>query len=365
MPTVIESLGQELSALDREYEQDFAGHSRLTRDLDQMDRMLARAESVIARVAQVPPAVRGPDLVEIERHAAKNLEMYRTERTAIARAQDAGPAFETFSMEATSANLVFARYGRHFAGKDRATRDPALLGELVDDLKHIDKRMNQVLATKRTADFERDLDLVRKNVAQYQNEIELIEKAHQSGGPEDQANLLATLANNQFANYQTHFAGEARVSRRPALLMRVVSSLRKIQDRMSALQAGGLDAEFNTKNIGVVQDRLSTYENELGEIRKVRQATPMKDIMAELGSAANRLFDEYRTSFADKPRPQADIEKLGKLCDKLCEVRKQMLEMSWADENEMNLRNLDIVSEQLVLFENEFEHVTKAQQPKQ
>jgi regulator of replication initiation timing len=276
------------------------------------------------------------------------------------RAQEVGPTFEQFSAEATNANFVFARYGRHFAGKDRATRDFALLGELVEDLKQIEKRMSAVLEEQKTPDFERDRQVVRENLAQYQKEIELIEQAQTAGTPEEQASILATLANNQFAVYQAHFAGEPRVSRRPALLMRVVSTLKKIRERMVALREGGLDVDFNAKNIAIVEDRLRVYETELGEVRKVRQATPMTEIMGELGGAANKLFDDYRGSFADKPRNQADDTKLGNLCDKLGEIRRQMVEMSWAEDNEMNAKNLDIVTEQLVMFEGEYEAVVRA-----
>ena len=65
--------------------------------------------------------------------------------------------------------------------------------------------------------------------------------------------------------------------------------------------------------------------------------------------------------FADKPRTQADVALLGKLCDKLAEIRRQMNEMSWAEENEMNTKNLDVVTEQLVMFEGEYEAVVRAQ----
>src|SRR5690606_11604775 len=101
------------------------------------------------------------------------------------------------------------------------------------------------------ADFERDRTVVRENLAQYQKEIDLIEKAQASGTADEQASLLATLANGQFSVYQGHFAGEPRVSRRPALLMRVISELRKIKERMVAFKQSGLDAEFNERNIGI------------------------------------------------------------------------------------------------------------------
>jgi hypothetical protein len=366
---LVENLGKELEAVDREYAADFAGHSRLTRDIEQIDRMIKRTAAVVDQVDRIPSAAQGPELVRVREAATQSLQLYKAEREAIAKAQAVGPTFEQFAVEATSANFVFARYVRHFAGKDRASRDLALLGELVEDLRQIDKRMTALLSEERTSgggtkvDFENDRKVVRDNLAQYQKEIELVDAAQVTGTPEEQASVLATLANNQFAVYQGHFAGEARVSRRPALLVRVVATLKKIRARMVALRDGGLAVEFNDKNIGVVDDRLKTYETELGEIRKVRQQTPMTEIMGELGGAANKLFDEYRTNFADKPRSHADASRLATICDKLGELRRQMVEMSLAEDSEMNHKNLDIVTEQLVMFESEYEAVARAQAP--
>lgn len=360
MATMLENLTQELDQLDNDYSSNFAGQSRMTRDVALLDKIIARGNDILKRIDQIPNAAQGPELVRLRDAAAKNLELYSQERGAIIRAQEVGPTFEDFSQEATSANLVFGRYARHFAGKDRATRDLALLGELVDDLKQIDKRMGQLIEEHKVKEFARDREVVMQNLTQYQKEIPLIENAQKSGTPEDRASVLATLANNQFAVYQTHFAGEPRISRRPALLMRVIASLKSIKERMVAFQEGGLDLEFNTKNIEVVTGRLEVYEKELAEIRKLRQTTQMADIMGELGGAANKLFEAYRTSFANKPRQQVDLDLLGGLCDKLGEIRRQMADMRRAEDNEMNDRNLDIVTEQLVMFEGEFEAVVAA-----
>jgi hypothetical protein len=362
---IVENLGKELEQIDREYAADFAGHSRLTRDIEQMERMIKRVSSIVSQVDRIPAAAQGPDLTRVRDAAAASLALYKGEREAIARAQEVGPVFEQFSTEATSANFVFARYVRHFAGQDRTTRDLALLGELVEELRQIDKRMTALIesADKSNAEFAKDRNVVRENLVQYQKEIELVEAAQTTGSPENQAGILATLANNQFAIYQAHFAGEPRISRRPALLMRVVATLKKIRERMVALRDAGLTVEFNGKNIAIVEDRLGVYETELGEVRKIRQATSMTDIMGELGGAANKLFDEYRSNFADKPRNQADPKQLFGICDKLGEVRRQMVEMSWAEDSELNQKNLQIVTEQLVMFEAEFEAVVRSQTP--
>lgn len=360
MATLVETLGKELETIDTEYAAEFAGQSRLTRDVSSLDRIIARTKSVLERVAQIPVAAQGPDLARLRDAATQSLSLYQSERGAILRAQDAGPVVEEFGQEATSANFVFARYGRHFAGKDRSTRDLALLGELVEELKQIDKRMTQLMKERSGPELERDRKVVRDSLAQYQKEIDAIETAQSTGTPDQQASVLASVANTQFAVYQTHFAGEARVSRRPALLMRVVTTLKRTRDRMKALKAEGLEAEYNDKNIAIVEDRLGVYENELGEIRKMRQATTMVDIMGELGGAANKLFDEYRQNYANKPRVQADDVRLGNICDKLGEIRRQMVDMSSAEDNDMNTKNLEIVTEQLAMFESEYEAVVRA-----
>ena len=364
MATLVETLGKELEQLDAEYGKDFAGHSRMTRDVSQLDRMIKRAKSVIERADAIPEAARGPELGRLREAATTSVGLYAGEREAIVRAQAVGPAFEQFSMEATSANLVFARYGRHFAGQNRGTRDVALLADMAEQLKQIEKRMTQLLSEGKNAELEKDREVVRQNLSNYQKEIEMIEGAQKTGTDEEIASNLATLANEQFSAYQTHFAGEPRISRRPALLMRIISTLKKVKEDMVAIQNKGFAEDFNQKNMTIVDDRLRTYEQELAEVRKLRQATPMTDIMGELGTAANKLFDEYRKEFSDKPRSAVDRKKLAGICDKLGEVRRQMVEMSWAEDNEMNTKNLDVVTEQITMFESEFEAVVRAQAEK-
>lgn len=360
MATIVENLGKELEDIDSEYAAGFAGQSRLTREVEALDKIISKANAILKRIDMIPSAAQGPELSRLREAAQQNLALYNQERVAILRAQEVGPVFETFATEATAANMTFARYGRHFAGQDRSTRDSALLGELVEDLKQIDKRMTALIDEHRVRDFDADRKIVRDNLERYQSEIEQIEKAQTSGTTEQQASVLATLANAQFAIYQNHFAGEPRISRRPGLLMRVISSLKKIRERMVALKEGGLSIEFNDKNIGIVDERLRTYDSELAEIRKLRQGTAMPDIMGELGGAANKLFEAYRKNFADKQRTQVDLELLGKICDNLGEIRRQMTDLARAEANEMNDRNLEIVTEQLTMFESEYDAVRKA-----
>lgn len=358
---LIDNLRRDLDLITSTYEADFSGQSRATRDVAQIDGLIKRLRDLVSRANGIPAAVQGPELIALRDDAQSALSLYETERVAILKAKEAGPIFDEFAVEATDANFVFARYARHFAGQNRSTRDVALLAEMLEELKGVQKRMSALLEEKNVADFGSDLDVVKAAVTQYTNELKEIDKAQKSGSAEEQAGLLATLANDQFAVYQTHFAGQARISRRPALLMRVIDSLKSIKSRMEALKLGGFSADYHDKNIGIVQERLAVYETELGEIRKARQGTALPDIMGNLGNAANEIFEEYRKGYADKSRAQVDYAKLGQICDRLGEVKRQMRDLSRAEQNEMNEKNLEIVVSQLSLFESEYEEVGKAQ----
>ncbi len=361
---LFDRLRAEMDQISAEYDRDFAGQSRATRDLSALDALLERTSSVLRRIDEIPMAAQGPQLTSLRELVTGSQDVYQQERKAIVQARSQGPEFEEFSLLATQANFVFARYGRHFAGQDRGSRDTGLLAEMVEDLKAIKKRMTGIHNKKKSSNYERDLDVVASNLTMYEAELGEIQKAQKEGTPEEQAGLLATLANSQFAVYRNHFAGQSRTTRRPQLLMRAVDNLKRIKQRMEALAAENVDSEHNPKNIEIVAQNLAMYETELGEIRKARQSTSMVDLMGMLGGNANETFEAYRKGYAGKNRGEVDLEQLGIICDRLGEILRQMVDLSRAEENDTNERNIEIVCDQLAMYEQEFEAVRNVQAPK-
>jgi hypothetical protein len=356
-----QKLQSELDQITTEYQANFAGQSRATRDLGLIDQLVKRTQAVLDQVDHLPASIRGPDLEAVRLAARETLGMYQTERGAIARAKDAGPQIELFGEQASTANFTFACYGRHFAGQSRTTRDQGLLAELVEDLKACEKRMQALSKEKPSPDFARDLEVVRASLAQYQKELAEIAKAQSTGTPDERANLLGALANAQFEIYATLFAGKSRPTRRPALLQRVTDNLKRIRREMGKLKDSGFAEEFHLKNIAIVDEQVTAYERELGEIRKARQSTPMSEILGLLGGAANELFAEYREQFAGKDRGTVELARLGRICDALGEIRRQMLELGRVEPSDSNDQNVEIVTQQLAMFENEYEAVATAQ----
>lgn len=357
------SFADELDKIAARYEAQFAGHSRATRNLDELDAIVKDTKGILSRIESIPAAARDAQLTTIADTARENVRIYEQERTLIVEAKEMGPAFDDFAPLAASANLVFAKYQRHFAGQSRSTRDPQLLAELAEELESIKEQMTELVGQGSVQRMKADLEVVTSTLSMYREEEKAIANAHAEGTVDDQVNRLAQLANAQFKLYADHFAGRSRTTRRPGLLVRMIAALESYLKRMKKLD--GKDAgETNKKNIGIVESQLGTYRAELAEIRKARQGAPFADLMGMLGGAANELFDEYRKNFSGQDRKTRDLELLSRICDDLGDIKRQMTDLSRAESSDMNAQNLQIVISQLTQFEEEWEAISAAKGPK-
>ncbi len=360
MATPTASFAQELDRIAARYESQFAGQSRASRNIDEIDAIIADTEGVLKRVTSIPAAAAPKGVAELAETARQNIILYKNERQMILQAKNSPPEAEAFAPLAASANLVFARWHRNFAGQSRGTRDLALLDEMTTDLDAIREDMEAVIADTKQPAFKADLDLVQNTLKMYATERAAIVTAQKEGSLDDQAGLLALRANAQFKLYQDHFAGQSRSTRRPALLMRMISQLETIQDEMRSLADAGLAEGSNTGNIDIVARQLTMFRTELVEVRKARQGTKLADLMGMLGGNANEVMSEYQEVFAGKDRNTRDLTLLSKICEHLGEIRRQMADLGRAEANASNVGNLEIVTQQLTLFEREYEMIEQA-----
>lgn len=360
MAKTLSQLRAEVDQITGEYDARFAGHSRVTRDLEDLNNIINRIRSVIGDLGRLP---RSNDRTSLEDNAKQSLTLYENERKEVMKAKSLGPDFEDFDALRTDANMVFAQYNRHFAGQNRATRDLGLIGEMIEDLERIGEAMRELapaIASIPNNGAQQDIDLVTDTMKLYQTERGEIIEARGMGTTEEQAAALAEVANGQFKLYDEHFAGKSRLTRRPALLQRMIASLETVLDRMRALETRGGAGDFNRDNIKVVEGALNTYRNELAEVRKAREGTSFGDLQGNLGGAANEIFDEYRANFAGKDRKTRNLELMGAICDRLAEVGRQMADLGRAEPSDMNANNLRIVSDTRVMYEREWQRIAEA-----
>jgi hypothetical protein len=351
----------QVDQIGAEYDGLFAGHSRVTRDLNVLNDLsnrMKRCQEDLERIQRTIPAA---EFGQIRDSIRQSLQIYDTERKEIMRVKSLGPDFAEFDDLRTQANLVFGMYRRHFAGKSRSTRDLGLLAEMIDDLERISENMKELGPTIPPGHgVQEDIDLVAQNHKMYVAERGEIVEARGMGTSEEQGTTLAECANGQFKLYDTHFAGKSRATRRPALLQRMIDTLTQVQDRMKNLRTQGLRDNPNDQNIEIVEQSLGTYRTEINEVRKAREGVSFQTLQGNLGGAANEIFQKYAQNYAGQDRRTRSLELLSDICDELSELGRQMWDLGRAEPSEMNDRNLQIVTEQRVMFEREYTMIEEA-----
>lgn len=349
------AIRERMQRVHARYDAHFAGQPRVSRDPSLLDAMSIELDGLLTQARALGPS--GRSLVaDLE----KNRGLYTREAAAIREAQAASPEALTAHEISSWAQLTFSRYRRHFANRARATRDLGLLAELVADLERHERTMGELARRAPGEGIDGMQEQIAQSLALYRKERGEIAAARGAGTLQEQGDVLAAVANAQFALYRNHFAGKARLSRRPALLERMIESLAGVHDRMKALEAQGLHAESNTRNIGIVEQRLSLYREELEQVRRIRQQSSLTQLVTAFGEAANKTFDTYREGFAGKDRAGRDPDLLTALCDELFDLARQMDDLDRVREDETNQHNLAVVLDHLRLYEREYGLILEA-----
>ncbi len=238
--TTLERIEKTLADTRDAVSQAFSGKDRLAMDPNAFDPFIETLKRALADLDALGALTASDSSARLRANLEGQIAVLTRDKGLTRVAREMGPGFDRFAVEGAAANFVFDRYGRHFAGQSRDTRDAGLLHELVTELTGIKKRM--LAAGKKLPDtLQNDVDLVQSNIDRYAAEEREITTALTAGTPDERADRLAFLANQQFALYQTFFAGQSRMTRRPALLKRMIENLTRYRTGMFDLKTRGLE----------------------------------------------------------------------------------------------------------------------------
>ncbi|MCB9506646.1 MAG: hypothetical protein H6698_06615 [Myxococcales bacterium] len=350
----IEALTRRSNDLHSRYQYSFAGKPRVTRRLGEMDQIISGTVALLADIEKEGGAG------ELATSVKDRLTMYRNERGEIERAQRAGGNLRKVTLLGSRANFWFSVYGRHFAGHSRATRDVALLDDLVAMLDEISGELGQLVQSSERELVKQHLEVIERNAALYASERDAILASRRDVPAEELTSALAGLANSQFETYRTQFANKARLSRRPALLERLVDTLDACRTGMSGL-LGTESAETNQKNIDIVDQRLEAYRAESEAIRKARETASVFELIDALGQAANVVMESYASHFAGQDRATRDAGLLSSMIDELLEIERQMWSIGKVYDNATNAQNTVIVHDTLTVYLREYDQIREVQ----
>ena len=355
----LSDLHRRLAANDVRYALHFAGHPRLTRRPDVLTTMIADASAILTDVRSLKT---GADRQAITQSAERQRSLYTSEREAIVQLQaQMGPIAREASLLGSRANLVFHRYTRHFAGQNRGSRDGTYLRDMVAELAAIHAQMQAILADQDIDGLRADIEVVDGRLVQFRTEGTHIAAAQTEAAPDEQAGAMANVANNLFNQYKVHFAGLPRVSRRPELLVRLIEALDAVRERMTALQTQGLHDEHNAANIGIVENRLQLWTQELAAIRAERQTASFASMVKDLATAADAELESYGQHFSGQSRRTRDLGRLSDILDRLDEVERQITRLDQVQDDADNALHLAVVRDAMTMYQAEYDEIAKAQ----
>lgn len=339
-----------LDRLQEQYRIQFAGRARVSRDPEVMERMIEQLASVAPQVAGKP---------DLQTRWDDSNELFRKEFQAIMAARAVPGALQAHRLRQW-AELSMGRYRRAFAGRNRHTRDLGLLEDLRTALEAQRARIAALHEESAALGLEADLGRIDNTLGLCRTESDQIRQARLQGSHEDQGTRYANLANTQFRLYQEGFAGKARLSREPARLTRIVTELEGIAAGMARLQAAGFASEPNDRNFKIVTERVHAYKAEAASIAEAHRTAPTNERVGALATAANALFEEYRDNFAGQDRSTRDEDLLDGIIERLWPVARQMDAIDQELGDEINERNLRLVTDNLVLYAREWDAIRTA-----
>ena len=339
-----------LDRLQDQYRSQFAGRARVSRDPEIMEQM-------IDQLANVAPQVSGD--AELQKRWEECNVLFRREHQGIIDARAVPGALQAHRLRQW-AELCMGRYRRAFAGRNRNTRDLGLLDDVRTTLEEHRERIAALHEESEALGLQGDLERIDETLGLCRTEAGLIRQARTQGTHEEQGTRYANLANHQFRMYGEGFAGKSRLSRSRDRLRRITRELETIAAGMARLQSAGFSAESNDRNFKIVTERIRAYKDEASAIEEAQRSAQANERVGALANAANALFGEYREQFAGQDRATRDDEELDALIERLWPIALQMDRIDQDDGDEINERNLRLVTDNLVLYTREWEAIRTA-----
>lgn len=348
----LESIRTQSDKLHNRWMREFAGKPRHSRDLVQLDKLVEKAQALARKSKQIP----GEKGDALEKVVKERLQLYTTERAAIAEVKYERPEVAEVHALGLAVDRVLAAWRRHFAGRDRRTRDLGLLDALNARLARSVARLGELAPTNADLVKPENLDGVRGQLEVMKDERSEIEKARRGLSDSDRVSVSLSDAATAMDRYRIMCAGQPRGSCSLVELDHILAVLRRVkQDVVAAGQA-----EAQAQNLTVIDQNLAAYEAERPRIAAAREETNPRERGGQLAAVANKLFEIYQKHFAGQARATRDLKLLSDICDRLADIADQMAEIDKAADEPLNRKNIPVVDERLKRYEAEWVEISKA-----
>jgi hypothetical protein len=240
-------------------------------------------------------------------------------------------------------------YGAQFAGHARATRDLALLDQMIAEADSVRQTAERGKVPSAV------IDEANRQLRLYRGERAEIEAAREIGPDAETAARLATRANLVFHRYQRHFAGQSRSTRDASLLVAMATELTAIA---SELQPLGTAIEAAQRDLAVIASWRRLLDGERKAIAQAREAGTLGQQAGTLGGTANHLFGQWKSLTHGQLRATRRPETLQRLVEALRDIEERMQALSAQGHGDHDhAGNLHLVRQRIAAWDQELQAV--------
>lgn len=160
------------------YRQNFAGHSRVSRRPQLLQRMIKNLERTQGIMEKVQKSGFAPDFNAGNLDIVKqNLDMYRSELAEIRKAKEQNKPEDIAGELGDAANKLFAEYREGFAGKNRTQVDQKLLSSICDRLYEVFRQMRDLVRLGAGEMNTKNLEIVTDQLSLFTREYDAVGEA--------------------------------------------------------------------------------------------------------------------------------------------------------------------------------------------
>lgn len=351
----LQSIREQSDKLHNRWTREFAGKPRHTRELAVLEKLVEKAAALVHKAKQIP----GEKGDALEKAVRERLQLYTTERDAIAEVKFVRPEVGLVHQLGLEIDRVLAAWRRHFGGRDRRTRDLGLLDTLIARLGRAVARLKELAPENADVVKVESLDGVVTQLEVMKDERSEIEKAKRGLAAADKTPVLLAEAAQALDRYRVLLGGQPRATCSLAHMDAVIATLRGIQLDLRTPGGGELD-EAQAKNLAVIDQNLEAYVAERERIVKALADTSARERGGQLALVANRLFQLYQQQFAGQSRATRDLKLLSDLNDRLTDIAEQMAALDREHDEPLNRKNIPVVEERVRRYEAEWVEIAKA-----
>jgi len=314
-------LQQQSDRLQLRFQLHFADHVRLTRDLKQLQQLVAASQTLLDEIARQIDLDRTPAWEKLLLVVQRRQKTYVEAQGAIAQAQSVAGLRDLAASQLTSrGRLILHRYVRHFAGRSRKTRDLVLLRAIIDDLLLLWRPLEPMLPRIQVPSVAEEIDALGQFLGFFHAELQEIRTGQQSGSRLDQIAAFAVRQTELQSRWQTHWTQVSENIRRIQVLQQLVASLDALLEAMMTIRHANLPDSFETA-IAQVARELVRWQDALAAATAARHLQEPSQLHRLLVQQSSALFSQYRQQLSGEIGSR-NRAVLLQLCDQMDDVEQ-------------------------------------------